>query len=191
METSPLPFNEALQAIKSMAVDLEELTNLVDLITPDFTSIEKKNLRGILIEQIKKTLEEINDGPWEKSFSSTDKDEKWVLTNKKKDTIYFFSFLFPQEQPWGVIAENRDKAIYTLPLDDFNYAINMLMQKIHEGQLDKALHFHPHTLMYLEVETMNKVIVEKFKQRKKPFTMIPKENITETLPNNQPQQKPG
>lgn len=78
METSPLPFNEALQAIKSMAVNLEELTNLVDLITPDFTSIEKKNLRGILIEQIKKKLEEVNDGPWEKSVLGTDKDEKWV-----------------------------------------------------------------------------------------------------------------
>jgi hypothetical protein len=65
------------------------------------------------------------------------------------------------------------------------------MQEIHEGRQDNALHFHPHLLMYLEVETMNKVIVEKFKQIKKPFTMIPKENTTKTLPNNQPQQKQG
>lgn len=171
-----------------MAVNLEELTNLVDLITPDFTSIEKKNLRGILIEQIKKKLEEVNDGPWEKSVLGTDKDEKWVLTSKN-DEFYFFSFLFTEE--WDLIVEDRDKAKYALPLDDFNYTINTLMQKIQEGQLDKALHFNPDLLMYIEVETMNKVIVEKFKQIKKPFTMVPKENTTKTSPNNQPQQKQG
>jgi hypothetical protein len=176
METSPLPFNKALQAIKSMSVDLEELTNFVDLITPDFTPIEKKNLRGILIGQIKKKLEEINDGPWNKPFS-TDKHEKWVLTTKLKD-IFFIPTFYTQEQAWGLIAEYRDEAKYTLPLDNFNYAINTLMQEIHEGQQDKALHFHPYLLMYVEVEAMNKVIVEKFKQIKQPIPMIPKENTT-------------
>lgn len=190
METSPLPFNEALQAIKSMAVDLEELTNLLDLITPDFTPIEKKNLRGILIEQIKKKLEEINDGPWKKPFFSTSKDEKWVLT-VKTEYLLFIPILNPQELAWDLIVENRDKAKYTLPLDNFNYAINTLMQEIHEGQKDKALHFHPYLLMYVQVETMNKAIVEKFKRIKQPVTMIPKENNEPLPPNNQPQQKQG
>lgn len=107
----------------------------------------------------------------------------------KNDEFYFFSFLFTEE--WDLIVEDRDKAKYALPLDDFNYTINTLMQKIQEGQLDKALHFNPDLLMYIEVETMNKVIVEKFKQIKKPFTMVPKENTTKTSPNNQPQQKQG
>ena len=177
-----MPFNEALQAIKSMAINLEELTNLVNLITPDFTLIEKKTLRGILIKQIKKKLEEINDGPWKNPLFSTGKHEKWVLTTKKRD-IYFIPTLYTQEQAWGLIAENRDEEKYTLPLDNFNYAINTLTQEIAEGQQDKALHFHPYLLMYLEVETMNKVIVEKFKRIKQPVTMIPRENTTKTPPN--------